>query len=372
MGCSLLINEPPLQILPTLAQRIGLNEAIILQQVHYWLNPKMNKNLIEGRYWVWNTYEQWQQQFPFWGEKTIRRTIGKLEELGLLETFMTRDFKRLKYYTISYSVLEKISENPEAHPGGQNDQVGLPKQADRSGHSGQTNLVTLTRPYIDTENTSENTHLPTQEDDEEKVFQTMISVWNDVVQKKFSSAQCVHLTPKRRDLLSAFVTEVRTSWQDYCVHIAHTRFLMGENSSGFRVSLEWALKPDNAYKILEGAIYDKCSPEKPLELTSEDVIATLRENLSELNYGQDWLSICEILISVLGEGTMRSWFLSTKLIDLSDQTATLQVPSTFHKSYLSTHFQSTIVKALQCVRPGVVRVVFQVAQPSLNPQKETS
>ena len=62
----LLINEPPLQVLPSLAQKIGLNEAIIVQQVHYWLNPKFNKNYFEGRNWVWNTYEQWQQQFPFW------------------------------------------------------------------------------------------------------------------------------------------------------------------------------------------------------------------------------------------------------------------------------------------------------------------
>ena len=34
---NLLINESPLQVLPTLATYIGLNEAIFLQQVHYWL-----------------------------------------------------------------------------------------------------------------------------------------------------------------------------------------------------------------------------------------------------------------------------------------------------------------------------------------------
>ena len=34
---SLLISEPPLQVLPSLAVKIGLNEAIVLQQIHYWL-----------------------------------------------------------------------------------------------------------------------------------------------------------------------------------------------------------------------------------------------------------------------------------------------------------------------------------------------
>ena len=42
----LLINENPLQVLPTLAVKIGLNEAMILQQMHYWLNAYHNKNYI--------------------------------------------------------------------------------------------------------------------------------------------------------------------------------------------------------------------------------------------------------------------------------------------------------------------------------------
>ena len=34
----LLINEPPLIVLPSLAKEIGLNEAIIVQQIQYWLS----------------------------------------------------------------------------------------------------------------------------------------------------------------------------------------------------------------------------------------------------------------------------------------------------------------------------------------------
>lgn len=62
MVSPLLINEPPLQVLPTLALKLGLNEAIILQQIYYWLNLEFNKNQFDGRLWVYNTYEKWQQQ----------------------------------------------------------------------------------------------------------------------------------------------------------------------------------------------------------------------------------------------------------------------------------------------------------------------
>ncbi|MCQ6280833.1 hypothetical protein [Bacillus sp. EB600] len=77
-----LIQERPLVILPSLAMKIGLREAIILQQIHFWLTASLH--IIEERRWVYNTYKEWQKQFPFWSECTIKRSILHLEEQGLL------------------------------------------------------------------------------------------------------------------------------------------------------------------------------------------------------------------------------------------------------------------------------------------------
>jgi hypothetical protein len=43
----LLLDEQPLLIMPKLATKIGLNESIIVQQIHYWneINKKSNNNL---------------------------------------------------------------------------------------------------------------------------------------------------------------------------------------------------------------------------------------------------------------------------------------------------------------------------------------
>ena len=73
----LLIHDKPIMILPSLSQKIGLNEAIILQQIHYWLVSSQHEK--EGRKWVYNTYKEWQLQMPFWSESTIKRTIKSLE-----------------------------------------------------------------------------------------------------------------------------------------------------------------------------------------------------------------------------------------------------------------------------------------------------
>ncbi|WP_158587408.1 hypothetical protein [Neobacillus notoginsengisoli] len=58
-----MIKERPMMVIPALAKKIGLNEAIVLQQIHYWLTKELH--MIEGRRWVYNTYREWHDQLPF-------------------------------------------------------------------------------------------------------------------------------------------------------------------------------------------------------------------------------------------------------------------------------------------------------------------
>jgi hypothetical protein len=110
----LLINEPPLQVLPTLAKVIGLNEAIVLQQMQYWLH--VSKHQIDGFVWIYNTYEEWQVQFPFWSNDTIYRAIRKLEKLGLIVSgnYNPTKFDQTKWYRIDYDKLNATCENHDA------------------------------------------------------------------------------------------------------------------------------------------------------------------------------------------------------------------------------------------------------------------
>lgn len=107
---SLLINEPPLQVLPSLAKAIGLNEAIVTQQLHYWLeNPKAGITRF-GHRWIYNTYDEWLENFPFWSIPTIQRTFANLEKKGVIISAQlekrNRDMR--KFYRINYDQLEKL------------------------------------------------------------------------------------------------------------------------------------------------------------------------------------------------------------------------------------------------------------------------
>ena len=100
-----LFDENPLVIQPQLANVLGLNEAIILQQMNYWL--KKSSNTIDGRKWIYNTYKSWQEQFSFYSVSTIRRTIGSLESSGLVisANHNKAGFDKTKWYTIDYQAL---------------------------------------------------------------------------------------------------------------------------------------------------------------------------------------------------------------------------------------------------------------------------
>lgn len=104
----LIINERPLLIPPTLAKKIGLNEAIVLQQIHFWLN--ISEHEIDGRKWIYNTYEDWQKQFPFWSKPTIVRVFSRLEGKGLVisSNYNKISVDRTKWYTIDYDALEEV------------------------------------------------------------------------------------------------------------------------------------------------------------------------------------------------------------------------------------------------------------------------
>jgi|GEM_PF-1287032 len=519
MTPQLLINEPPLQVLPTLAKTIGLNEAIVLQQIHYWLHPQVNKNYFGNRYWVYNTYGQWQKQFPFFSERTLRRTVKNLEASKLLVSCKGGELNQTKFYTINYDFLTGICINPqelvlkeqlspreERSPeleqslayedmGAFEEVLDIPNQegdarqqhssslsssiwpakkeeegqkssgviksnviyptwskwpdhlvkmATPSGQSGQTirpnwpyPLAKLTTPtgqighlsYTETttETTSENILPPlltisqasareeTQEEEkdeetylefenasgslevaqnqtsdrtieetqqeievkdqttaEHQFFSELVETWNRTVQVKLGAGQEVRLTDRRKASFNQFLQEVFLStppseklnaWQDYCILIAKSGYLKGNNSSGFKVTLDWALVPNNAYKVLEGAIYDKPETTKNRfkEQSWEAFSEELARTLPSTPYLQAWLKISVNIAKLIGQLKYKTWFPRVSLKELTETRAVFAVEGDFSRDYIARTFSSEIRCAVQSLYPRVVQIDFQVA-----------
>ena len=109
---------------PHLATLIGLNEAIILNQIHYWIRRSTKEH--KGRHWVKKSYREWVKEFPCWSESTIKRAIETLERPSpggktgvkrgrLLVACQPNNWKydRTKWYRIDYDEYNKLlTEHP--------------------------------------------------------------------------------------------------------------------------------------------------------------------------------------------------------------------------------------------------------------------
>lgn len=97
---------------PELAAVIGLNEAIVLNQIHYWIEKNRGDEMHyrDGRTWTFNTYKEWQEQFPFWGTATIVRTFEKLEKNGFIISgnFNKMKYDRTKWYSVNYDKVNEV------------------------------------------------------------------------------------------------------------------------------------------------------------------------------------------------------------------------------------------------------------------------
>ena len=156
----LLIDEQPLQVIPTLAAAVGVNEAILLQQINYWCrNAEKSKDarkFIKGRWWTFNSYQEWQEQMPWMSVSGIRKLVKKLREKKLIWTVKHKKHEQdhRLWYTINYEAVDalmgadqdQVRSDPECHTD--------VTQSDTSERPGVTDhdVTQSDTPYIESEN----------------------------------------------------------------------------------------------------------------------------------------------------------------------------------------------------------------------------
>ena len=94
--------------------------AAIINQIDYWIEHNKNDDISngkkdhykDGKWWVYNTMSQWQEQFPYEAQKTIERTLHKLEKCGIVETgrYNQKGYDRTKWYTLNYKLIESLMQ----------------------------------------------------------------------------------------------------------------------------------------------------------------------------------------------------------------------------------------------------------------------
>lgn len=193
MSSSLLLNERPLVVLPSLAEALGsVDEAIILQQINYWLQKSTNVH--DGKRWVYNTLDAWMAQFPWIKSKTtLKKHLSRLAKRGLLlkGNYNKAGFDRTVWYSIDYQQLELFTAEFEAKKSedavssiGQKLAHGETENGSCKGqkmaHAEARNCLTNTIDYTETnqETTTEN-NMSGSKPDESIPFKEIIEYLNE-------------------------------------------------------------------------------------------------------------------------------------------------------------------------------------------------
>jgi hypothetical protein len=71
-----------------LATKLGIEEAIFLNNLYYWLqkNASNGKNYFDGSYWTYNTKQAYTEIFPYMSYDKIKRMINLLKEKSIIKT----------------------------------------------------------------------------------------------------------------------------------------------------------------------------------------------------------------------------------------------------------------------------------------------
>jgi hypothetical protein len=191
----LLLDEHPLLVMPQLAAKIGLNESIILQQIHYWneINKKSNNNFKDGHYWTFNSIKEWKEQFPFWSESTINRTITNLAKMKLVISGNYNKLKidRTKWYRIDYHALKTL----ESSPFSQIDKTNMSKWHDHLGKMDKP--LPEINPEINKEN---NHHLHIISENDGRMF----PLYSEKYKEKFGKDHPKMTKEKMEELISNY------------------------------------------------------------------------------------------------------------------------------------------------------------------------
>lgn len=246
---SLLYSQHPLVVNPQLAVAIGLNEAIVLQQIHYWAARTKSGKVHDGRVWIYNTYDQWVEQFPFWSQETIKRALTSLRKKGLIdvEQLNKKEHDRTNYYSINHNHSDLIEQVKLTSSTGS-------KRPDLTETTTETTTITPIAPA-----SGDDTGVKKQSEKEKA--QTVLDLFNEV---------CGHVLPKSIALNAKRQRQIQSvcklklangsspfayynpdAWRAYFHMILENPWNTGENPSGWVATIDYATRPDTVIKTLE-------------------------------------------------------------------------------------------------------------------------
>ncbi len=96
-----------------IASVVGVNAALIYECICFWLNIniKNKRNLVDQRYWVYMSVENFTEKLPFLSKSQVRTALDKLLKIGILvrDNYNRLSYDKTSWYTVSDELWNKIT-----------------------------------------------------------------------------------------------------------------------------------------------------------------------------------------------------------------------------------------------------------------------
>lgn len=100
-----------------IAQQVGVNAAIIYQNIQFWVekNQANNKHFYDGCFWTYNSVKAFSNLFPYLTDRQIRTAIDKLKEANLIKVgnFNKANYDRTNWYSCQIELTLKSNGNDQ-------------------------------------------------------------------------------------------------------------------------------------------------------------------------------------------------------------------------------------------------------------------
>lgn len=102
-----------------IAKLYGVNEAIFINNIYFWINHNVanNKHFYDGRFWTYNTKKAFTELFPFWTYEQVKNIIKKLIEKEVLITgnFNENTWDKTAWYSLSENIIEMFKNGSKVN-----------------------------------------------------------------------------------------------------------------------------------------------------------------------------------------------------------------------------------------------------------------
>lgn len=109
--------EKPHSFFPSEAEKYGVNKAVLLYNIRFWLdkNKANERNIHNGYVWTYNSATSFSKLFPYMKSGSIKNWLKELEDDGILMSgnYNKSNYDRTKWYTIpsEYAIALSVPSN---------------------------------------------------------------------------------------------------------------------------------------------------------------------------------------------------------------------------------------------------------------------